>query len=127
MCVLLLSATLSGCGYMAYFFRGAHEEIEALEVRNDPDERSDCLIVMMPGLGDTKGAPRDSCFARTARAGEGKLAGCRGRCRARHQNTPRIRGSLTAASNSTKSIGSKCEPESLAMIFKASMCCNPAR
>lgn len=51
--LVLAAALLSGCGYMAYFVRGAQDPIDALEVRRDPDQRSHCLVVLMPGLGDT--------------------------------------------------------------------------
>lgn len=63
--IALLSLT-SGCAYMAYFVRERHVPVEAIEVRMDPSERRDCLIVLLPGLGDTPDAFLDHGFVRDA-------------------------------------------------------------
>lgn len=54
--ILLASTALSGCGYMAYFVRDRRSTLDALEVRMDPAARRECLVVLMPGLGDTADA-----------------------------------------------------------------------
>lgn len=65
---MLAAVLLSGCGYMAYFIRPAHEPIDALEVRAQEGRRSDCLIVMLPGLGDTPDLYLEHGFVRDALA-----------------------------------------------------------
>jgi pimeloyl-ACP methyl ester carboxylesterase len=60
---LLLGA---GCNYGAYFLRDASEPMRALEVRMDPHERRDCLIVFMPGMLDTPDTFVEQGFLREA-------------------------------------------------------------
>jgi pimeloyl-ACP methyl ester carboxylesterase len=48
---------MSGCvDWAFYFIRDTHEPIDALEVRMDPEERRECLVVLLPGVFDTADA-----------------------------------------------------------------------
>ena len=46
------AAGLTGCQYGAYFFRDTHRPVQALDIQRDPYVRSDCLVVLMPGMLD---------------------------------------------------------------------------
>ena len=61
-----MTTLLSGCGFATYFIRGAHDPIQALEIRMDPDVRRACLLVMLPGMLDLPDTYIDEGFTRDA-------------------------------------------------------------
>lgn len=63
---LALALLAPGCGMAAYFAQGTPTPMQALEVRMDPHERRECLVVFMPGMSDGPDTFRAQGFLRDA-------------------------------------------------------------